>query len=126
SRMGGTCVNLGCVPKKLLSYGAQYADHFEDAAGYGYAVEGVRFDWGAMIAAKDREIERLNGIYERLLDRAGVEILRGRGVVRGPNEVEVDGRLCTSRRIVDATGDWPWPPDFAGSVHAGTTYEACT
>lgn len=123
SRMGGTCVNLGCVPKKLFSYGAQFADHFEDAAGYGYTVEGVRFDWSALVAAKDREIERLNGIYERLLDRAGVEILRGRGVVSGPHEVEVDGRRHTSRVLVVATGGWPWLPDFPGREHVITSNE---
>lgn len=123
SRMGGTCVNLGCVPKKLFSYGAQFADHFEDAAGYGYDVGDVRFDWAAMVASKDREIERLNGIYERLLDRAGVEILRGRGVVRGPHEVEVDGRRHTARNIVVATGGWPWLPDFQGREHVITSNE---
>lgn len=123
SRMGGTCVNLGCVPKKLFSYGAQFADHFEDAAGYGYSVEGVRFDWPALVAAKDREIERLNGIYERLLDRAGVEILRGRGVVRGPHEVEVDGGRHTARVLVVATGGWPWLPDFPGREHVITSNE---
>ena len=72
---GGTCVNVGCVPKKLLSYAAHYGDDFEDAAGYGWEVAAPRFDWSTLIANKDHEIARLNGIYHRLLNDAGVTVL---------------------------------------------------
>lgn len=113
-RLGGTCVNVGCVPKKLFSYGAHYREDLEDAAGFGWRVGEVSFDWATLVANKDKEIARLNGIYEALLDRTGVETIRGRGILRGPHEVEVAGRVHTAERIVIATGGWPWLPEFPG------------
>src|SRR5271165_5000688 len=79
SRVGGTCVIRGCVPKKLLVYGAQFADGFADAAGYGWHVPPATHDWGALIAAKNREIDRLEGIYHKLLSDADVKLYEGRG-----------------------------------------------
>src|ERR1700733_9925134 len=79
SRVGGTCVIRGCVPKKLLVYGAHFADEFADAAGYGWTVPMPSFDWPTLIRNKDREIDRLNAIYIRLLADSGVELFEGRG-----------------------------------------------
>ena len=75
-RFGGTCVNVGCIPKKLFSYAAHFRDDFGDAADFGWTVGRTNFDWPTLVANKDREIARLNGVYERLLANAGVEILR--------------------------------------------------
>ena len=91
-RVGGTCVLRGCVPKKLLVYGAQFADAFADAAGFGWTVPPARFDWPSLIAAKDNEIGRLSQIYINMLNNSGVEIIDGRGVVCDPHTVEVAGR----------------------------------
>ena len=92
SRVGGTCVIRGCVPKKLLVYGAQFSDAFADAAGFGWTVPVPSFDWPALIDAKDREIERLSQIYRNMLKNSGVELIEGRGVLVDPHTVEIDGR----------------------------------
>lgn len=117
-RMGGTCVNVGCVPKKLFSYASHFHEDFEDAVGFGWDAAKPGFDWPTLIANKDEEITRLNGIYERILMRAGVEIHRGRAVVTGPNEVTVGDRVFTAERILVATGSKPWVPAFPGHEHA--------
>ncbi|MDX3905197.1 MAG: glutathione-disulfide reductase [Pigmentiphaga sp.] len=124
SRVGGTCVIRGCVPKKLLMYGSQYAEAFEDAAGYGWSVEGARLDWGALVAAKDKEIDRLEGVYRRMLDQAGVTLLEGRAVLVDPHTVEVAGRRYTAERIMIATGGHPMLPDIPGIELAITSNEA--
>src|ERR1700735_4082682 len=80
-RIGGTCVLRGCVPKKLLVYGAQFADAFEDAGGFGWTVPTPSFDWPALIAAKNKELDRLEGIYINMLRNSKVEIIDGRGIV---------------------------------------------
>src|SRR5438034_11471698 len=80
-RVGGTCVIRGCVPKKLLVYASRFADEFEDAAGYGWTVPAPVFDWGTLIANKDREIARLEGAYATTLERAGVSIVKSRAVL---------------------------------------------
>src|SRR5699024_7818372 len=92
SRVGGTCVIRGCVPKKLLVYASQFAAHFEEAAGYGWRVGEPNFSWPDLIAAKDREIDRLNGIYHKLLDSAGVTLYQGRGRLVDEHTVEVGDR----------------------------------
>src|ERR1700732_3075769 len=83
-RVGGTCVIRGCVPKKLLVYASRFADDFEDAAGYGWTVEESKFDWAALIAAKDKEIARLEGLYRTGLAAAKVEVIAERATVTGP------------------------------------------
>jgi glutathione reductase (NADPH) len=123
-RFGGTCVNVGCIPKKLFSYAAHYREEFEVAAGFGWTVGEPRFDWPTLLANKDREIQRLNGVYERLLANAGVTILRGRARVLGPHEVEVNGRRHSARHILVATGSWPHLPAIPGREHAITSNEA--
>ena len=105
--LGGTCVNIGCVPKKLMVYASHFAEDFEDAAGYGWTVGPRSFDWPTLIANKNKEIGRLNGIYESLLSNAGVEIVEGRAVLTGPNSLEVAGRKITAKTILIATGGRP-------------------
>lgn len=109
-RLGGTCVNVGCVPKKLFSYGAHFAEDIEDMAAYGWSVGRPTFDWPTLVAAKDREIARLNVVYAGLLASAGVEVIRGRGVVVGPNQVRVGDEIHTAETLLVAVGGQPWRP----------------
>ena len=123
-RFGGTCVNVGCIPKKLFSYAAHWREDFDIAAAYGWSVGEPRFDWKTLIANKDREIARLNAVYERVLSVAGVEIMRGRATVLGPHEVSVGGKKFTARHILVATGSWPTVPAIPGGELAITSNEA--
>jgi glutathione reductase (NADPH) len=124
SRIGGTCVIRGCVPKKLLVYGAQFADAFADAAGFGWHVPVPSFDWPSLIAAKDTEIERLSQIYVRMLRDSGVTLLRGRGVLVDPHTVAVDGRCYTADKIMIAAGAHPTVPQIPGIEHVISSNEA--
>ena len=125
SRPGGTCVIRGCVPKKLLMYGSAFSADASDAAGYGWRVTVDGHDWPALIAAKDSELDRLEGIYRSLLGNAGVELIEGRGTVTGPHSVSVNGREITAGHILIATGGWPQIPDVPGLAdHAITSNEA--
>ncbi len=110
-RFGGTCVIRGCVPKKLFVYASQYHEHFEDAVGYGWSVGESSFDWKKLIAAKDKEIARLEGLYRKGLENAGAEILETRAELTGPNSVRLvkSGRVVTAERIVIAVGGAPNP-----------------
>lgn len=121
---GGTCVNVGCVPKKLLVYGALFRDEYEDAAGFGWTVEPPRFDWKDLITHKNTEIRRLNKIYSQILERAGARLIQGAGRLVGPHEVEVAGVRYTAEHIVVATGGKPFVPSFEGSEHTITSNEA--
>jgi glutathione reductase (NADPH) len=123
-RFGGTCVNVGCIPKKLFSYAAHLREDFEVAASFGWTVGAPRFDWPTLLANKDREIARLNGVYERVLALAGVEIMRGRASVVDPHTVEINGRRLSAKHILVATGSWPTVPDIPGREHAITSNEA--
>jgi glutathione reductase (NADPH) len=124
SRVGGTCVMRGCVPKKLLVYGAHYAEHFEDAAGFGWTVGETSHDWSALIAAKDKELDRLENVYHRMFQDSGVNLLEGRGLLTDPHTVEVDGKAYTAEKILVAVGGWPFIPDITGKEHAITSNEA--
>ncbi|MEQ9445618.1 MAG: glutathione-disulfide reductase [Rhodospirillaceae bacterium] len=124
SRVGGTCVMRGCVPKKLLVYGAHYAEHFEDAAGFGWTVGETSHDWSALIAAKDKELDRLERIYHRMFQDSGVNLIEGRGVLADAHTVEVDGKTYTTEKILVAVGGWPFIPDITGKEHAITSNEA--
>src|SRR5690349_970078 len=124
SRVGGTCVIRGCVPKKLLVYGAQFADAFADAAGFGWQVAPPVHDWGALIAAKDREIGRLEDVYRKLLKDSGVKLLEGRGRLVDAHTVEVAGKRFTAANILVATGAHPVLPAIPGIEHAITSNEA--
>lgn len=123
SDLGGTCVNVGCVPKKLFVYAAQFGRSFKDAAGFGWDVGATGFDWSRLRDNKDTEIKRLNDIYGRLLDNAGCTLLRGRATITGPNEVEVNGERYTAGKILIATGGWPFIPDIEGREHMITSNE---
>lgn len=105
-RLGGTCVIRGCVPKKLLVYASRFADEFEDAAGFGWSVGETQFDWARLIAAKDREIARLENIYRNNLEKAGVTIFEEWAEVASPNSVRLvrEDRIVTARYILVATG----------------------
>ncbi|MFK8328785.1 glutathione-disulfide reductase [Pseudomonas sp. BJa5] len=122
--LGGTCVNVGCVPKKLLVYGAHFADDFEQAAGFGWSLEDAQFEWGKLIANKNREIERLNGIYRNLLVNSGVTLLEGHAKLTGAHEVEVEGQRYSAEHILIATGGWPQVPDIPGKELAISSNEA--
>ena len=122
--LGGTGVNVGCVPKKLLVYGAHFADDFEQASGFGWSLGEANFDWPTLIANKDREIHRLNGIYRNLLVNSGVTLMEGHAKLTGPNEVEVNGQRYTAKHILIATGGWPQIPEIPGHEHAISSNEA--
>ncbi|WP_213880041.1 glutathione-disulfide reductase [Pseudomonas sp. dw_358] len=122
--LGGTCVNVGCVPKKLLVYGAHFSEDFEQAQGFGWAVGESQFDWATLIANKNREISRLNGIYRNLLVNSGVKLLEGHARITGPHEVEVDGQRFSAGHILIATGGWPVIPEIPGREHAIGSNEA--
>lgn len=114
-RMGGTCVIRGCVPKKLMVYASSFGDHFEDAAGYGWSVGDVSFDWTKLKAARDAEVTRLEGIYQRNLANAGVEVFEERAVLAGTHEVELaSGKRIAARHILIATGGRPFVPELPG------------
>ncbi len=118
SRVGGTCVIRGCVPKKLLVYGAHFAEEFEDAAGFGWTAGRPAFDWPALVANKNRELDRLESVYQRILRDNHVTLIEGRGRVTDPHTVEVDGTSYTAEHILVATGGWPTMPDIPGIEHA--------
>jgi glutathione reductase (NADPH) len=122
-RVGGTCVLRGCVPKKLLVMGSHFAEELEDARGFGWTTEG-RIDWGALNAAKDRELDRLNGVYLRLLRDSGVTLIDGRGVLVDPHTVEVGGKRYTAKHILVATGGHPNALDVPGAEHAISSDQA--
>jgi glutathione reductase (NADPH) len=123
-RVGGTCVLRGCVPKKLLVYGAQFADAFADAEGFGWTVPPAGFDWPKLIAAKDKEIGRLSQIYINMLKNSGVEIIDGHATLADPHTVEVAGRSYTTENILIATGSWPETPKIPGIEHVISSNEA--
>lgn len=124
SRIGGTCVIRGCVPKKLLAYGAQFADAFADAAGFGWQVPPAVHDWASLIAAKNKEIDRLNGIYIKLLEDSGVKIFEGRGRLIDAHTIEIGDKRVTAERILIATGGHPTVPAIPGIEHVISSNEA--
>jgi len=123
-RVGGTCVLRGCVPKKLLVYGAEFADAFEDAAGFGWSLGERRFDWSKLIAAKNKELDRLHGIYINLLTSANVAIFDGYARLVDPHTVEIAGKHYTAAHIIIATGARPVMPEIAGIEHVISSDEA--
>ncbi|HZX16773.1 MAG TPA: glutathione-disulfide reductase [Pseudomonas sp.] len=122
--LGGTCVNVGCVPKKLLVYGAHFADDFEQAQGFGWSLGEARFDWPTLIANKNREIDRLNGIYRNLLVNSGVTLLEGHARIVDDHCVELGGKRYSAKHILIATGGWPQIPEIPGHEHAIGSNEA--
>jgi len=123
SFVGGTCVNVGCVPKKLFVYASHFVDEFHHAQGFGWQLGEPKFDWKTLLENKNNEISRLNGIYDGILERAGVELIKGRAVITGPNEVECNGKKITAKFILVATGSKATVPKVPGSEHVLTSYE---
>src|SRR5437867_9260315 len=123
-RVGGTCVLRGCVPKKLLVYGAQFADAFADAAGFGWSVAPPSFNWPSLIAAKNKELDWLEQIYINMLKGSGVEIIEGRGVIVDPHTIEIAGRHYTADNILIATGGHPTVPNIPGTQQVISPNEA--
>jgi len=123
-RVGGTCVIRGCVPKKLLAYAAHFHEDFEDARAYGWSVDNARFDWPTLIASKDKEIDRLNGIYKRLLSESGVALIEARAVLADPHTIEIAGKRITADTILISTGARPVLPDEPGFDLGITSNEA--
>ena len=122
--LGGTCVNVGCIPKKLFVYASEFSEAFEDAAGFGWTVPKSSFDWRKLIANKNHEIERLNGVYSKLLTDSGVRIVNGRAVVIEPHTVAIGNEHLTTRYILVATGGWPTIPEIPGAELAISSNEA--
>ena len=122
--LGGTCVNVGCVPKKLFVYGSHFHEDFADAKNYGWQVEAGEFDWPVLRDNKTREIERLNGIYANLLDGAGVELFEGHAQLVDANTIKIGDKTVTAKYILVATGGWPVVPDILGKEYIITSNEA--
>ena len=121
--LGGTCVNVGCVPKKLYVYGSSFSETFQDAVGYGWNNSINGFDWARLRNNKIDEISRLNGIYDQLLENSGVELIRGRGVIIDSNKVAIGDRTLWTKRILIATGGWPRQPEMPGIELTKTSNE---
>ena len=123
-RTGGTCVMRGCVPKKLLVYAGHFADDFEDSGGYGWERVDPGFEWPALIKAKNKELDRLEAVYHRILGEVGVEEVFATATLADPHTVEVDGKSLTTKTLLVATGGWPMMPDIPGIEHVITSNEA--
>ena len=121
--LGGTCVNVGCVPKKLFYYGSHFHDDFADAKGFGWDVTGAKFDWPTLRDNKNSEIARLNGIYQKMLDNTGVVIIDGRATIIDKHTVSINGQAITAERILIAAGGRPFVPEFVGAEHVITSDE---
>lgn len=122
--LGGTCVNVGCVPKKLFVYASEYAGAFGEAQGFGVIGQLERFDWPTLRDNKTKEIKRLNGIYNNLLENSGCTILNGSASLVDAHTVQVGETQYRAERIIIATGGWPFKPDIEGSELAITSNEA--
>lgn len=120
---GGTCVNVGCVPKKLYVYASQFSESFTGSAGFGWKVDQPTFDWPTLVANKDKEIQRLQGVYDRLLQESGVAIINGRARLEDAHTVVVGDSRYTAERILVATGGWPYIPEVVGKEHVITSNE---
>ncbi len=112
---GGTCVNIGCVPKKFMVFAAEYGMNADDASAFGWNIAKGGHDWATLIVAKDKEILRLNGIYLRLLQQAGAQIFESRATLTGPHSIEIEGKTVTAEKIVIATGGHPTRLDIPGA-----------
>ena len=122
--LGGTCVNVGCIPKKLFVYASEYSQKFKESEGFGWSIEGSSFEWQKLIRNKNKEIGRLNGIYKNLLEKSGVKIIKGSAFITGPHSVKVGEKTYSAKNILIATGGKPYVPDFPGNEHIITSNEA--
>ncbi len=119
--LGGTCVNVGCIPKKLFVYASHFAENFEEARGYGWRLPSSDFYWSGLIANKDREISRLNNVYENLLKNSGVEVIQGKAHFLNENTIDVNGITYQAKRILVATGAKSFVPDIKGKEFIKTS-----
>ena len=124
SDLGGTCVNVGCIPKKMFTYAAHFAKDFTDARGFGWDAGEPPFHWPTLLANKDAEIKRLNGIYRTILENNGVKIFEARATLADSHTIQVGGDVVTVENILVATGGWPVVPDIPGRELAITSNEA--
>ncbi|MFL0799557.1 MAG: glutathione-disulfide reductase [Agarilytica sp.] len=115
--LGGTCVNVGCVPKKLFVYASEFSKTVKDAKGFGWTASSPEFDWATLRDNKTNEINRLNGIYGSILENAGVELINGRATIVDPHTVEVSGHQYTCKNILITVGGWPRKPSFPGGEY---------
>lgn len=122
--LGGTCVNVGCVPKKLFVYASHFTEDFETAKSFGWKLSDTDFNWSTLIANKNAEIKRLNGVYKKVLDNSGAETIRGRATIVDSHTVEINGEHITAERILIATGGWPSIPDIPGKEYIISSNEA--
>ena len=122
--MGGTCVNVGCVPKKLFVHASHYSEEYRHAEGFGWGNARPTFDWSILLKNKNTEILRLNGIYKGMLDSAGVSHFDGRARIRDEHHIEINNQVISTDKILIATGGWPTVPDFPGRKHVITSNEA--
>ena len=122
--LGGTCVNVGCVPKKLFVYASQFPELFHASAAFGWSMpQQPILDWDTLRDNKTAEINRLNGIYNNLIDNSGADLFEARATIAGPHQVLVNGQTYTANTILIATGGWPYIPDFPGSEYALSSNE---
>ena len=122
--LGGTCVNVGCIPKKLFVLASHVSEQYEDARGFGWSRVDAGFCWSTLRDNKNAEISRLNSIYQRLLEDAGVRLFLGHAQLLDGHRVQIGDESVTAEKILIATGSWPWTPDFPGAEHAVTSNEA--
>jgi glutathione reductase (NADPH) len=120
-RLGGTCVNRGCVPKKLMVYASHFPDLFAEAQGYGWSAVESSLDWEKMITAVNNEVTRLNGIYQKMLDNSQVEVWEGYGTFIDAHTIQVGERQVTADKVLIAVGGYPIKPDIPGIEHAITS-----
>ena len=121
--LGGTCVNVGCVPKKLFVYASQFREEFLAAQGFGWSIAESSFDWSRLMANKNQEIKRLQGVYDHLLDNSGVALINGKASFIDAHTVRVGDKQYRSEHILVATGGWPSVPDFPGKEYSVTSNE---
>ena len=112
--LGGTCVNVGCVPKKLFVYASHVSEEIENAKGLGWEINQTNFIWSKLIENKNAEIKRLNGVYKNLLDNTGVETINGRATLVDEHTITINDKQYSAERILVATGGWPNIPDIPG------------
>jgi len=124
--LGGTCVNVGCVPKKLFVYASHFREDFEAAKGFGWSVAELQFDWSCLLAQKNQEIHRLQGVYQGLLNDSGVQVIEGQARLVDAHTVAIGERQVHCERILIATGGWPWIPDIPGKEFVVTSNEMFT
>ncbi|MBT3811369.1 MAG: glutathione-disulfide reductase [Gammaproteobacteria bacterium] len=121
--LGGTCVNVGCVPKKLFVYASHFHEDFSASAGFGWTGIKPEFDWSHLMAQKNQEIKRLQGIYDGLIKNSGARLFEGQASVIDAHTISVVGQIISCERILVATGGWPSVPDFPGKEHVATSNE---